>query len=76
MRPKSSFRLAAKAWTRSVGGAGHAFEQHVALRQQRHEQQVERRILADDDAPDLLSKLPRDGRDGVEVHRSSPVSSD
>ena len=36
-----------------LGQAGHAFEEHVPAGQQRHEQPLEHRLLADDDPLDL-----------------------
>ena len=36
---------------------GHALEQHVAAREQRDEQPLEHRVLADDDALDLVQRL-------------------
>ena len=40
-----------------LGEAGHALEQHVAAGQQRDEQPLEHRVLADDDALDLVQRL-------------------
>ena len=40
-----------------LGQAGHALEQHVAAGEQRDEQPLEHRVLADDDALDLVERL-------------------
>ena len=40
-----------------LGEAGHALEQHVAAGEQRDEQALEHRVLADDDALDLVQRL-------------------
>jgi len=38
---------------RGLAGAGHVLQQHVALAQQRDQQQIDDRRLADDHAPDI-----------------------
>jgi hypothetical protein len=37
-----------------LGEAGHAFEQHVAVGEQRNQQTVDQRLLTDDDTRHLL----------------------
>ena len=57
-----------RAHGQRLGQAGHALEQHVAAGEQRDEQPLEHRVLADDDAldlvEDLLERLARLGRLG------------
>ena len=42
-----------------LGQAGHALEQHVAAGEQADQQPLEHRVLADDDALDLVQRLAR-----------------
>ena len=44
---------------RRFTSAGHIFQQHVALAQQRHQQQLDDRLLADDHAGDICAHLLR-----------------
>jgi hypothetical protein len=54
-RPNCSDTLPANAHEQRLRDAGYAFER-MALGQQRYEQQVDRLILTDDDAVDLLAQ--------------------
>ncbi len=45
-----------RAREQRLGGARHALEQHVALAQQRDQQQVDRVVLTDHDPVDLLAQ--------------------
>ena len=55
-------KLPPSAWAsvlhgQRLGEPGHALEQHVAAGQQADEQALEHRVLADDDALDLVQRL-------------------
>ena len=58
MRPNEPPSTCASVLTVSVfARPGHAFEQDVAARQQRDEQPLEHRVLADDHALDLVQRV-------------------
>ena len=77
MRPKSSPQARGEALREEgLGGARRAFEQHVALRDERDQQVLDRLLLADDRLGDLAAD--RGGqRAGVlerQGHRASVLS--
>ena len=49
--------LRERAHGQRLGQAGHALQQHVAAGQEADEQALEHRVLADDDALDLVERL-------------------
>ena len=56
-RKRAAEHLGERLDGQRLGQAGHALEQHVAAGEQRDEQALEHRVLADDDALDLVQRL-------------------
>ena len=60
-REAAAQHLGERAHGQRLGQAGHALQQHVAAGQEADEQALEHRVLADDDALDLVERLLEGG---------------
>ena len=78
-RKRAAEHLGERLDGQRLGEAGHALEQHVAAGEQRDEQALEHRVLADDDALDLvqrvLERVARLVEAGLLRARTPPMSS-